>query len=285
MKTTKYLLIGLVLSLTLHLILFLTLYLLTPKDQPPKKEKQIFIKIVPKQPSKKISKTPSVKKEKKKGIPKKTKKPSPKPKKTKKDTPKKTEPKKSKPKKQKPQPPKTQKPKQEKIAEQKTQPKEPPKQKEIKEPKIKPAEPVNIEISNEINQELEKDIQIPDNLFGLKGISDKTKISAEKKDKPKKTEKEIENYLKYIKEEFEKNKFYPLKAKKLGIEGTVIIKFTILPDGTIDTNSIEIIYSDSPILSYGAKRIFEKIKKIPKPPPERKEMTVEIPIEYILIEL
>ncbi len=297
MKTKKYLLIGLSISLVLHIILFFSLSLLTKKEEKRKPEKKIYIKLIPYEKHKNLAKHKKAKKEKKKGLPIKQKNQIEK-KNNKTKSKKKPKPIKKKIKKEKKQtkPPdiKKQKKPKETIKKQLQKPitkqedKQQKQNKDIKRKEKKPEKtikPPEIEISKDIEQKLNKEISIPQDIFGLKGSSKKTKISKNEEDKPKKTDKKIQDYLKYIKEEFEKNKFYPLKAKKLGIEGTVIIKFTILPDGTIDTNSIKIIYSDSPILSYGAKRIFEKIKKIPKPPPDNKEITVEIPIEYILIEL
>ncbi len=295
MDTKKYLIVGLILSVFIHVAIFLSLNILSKESKKQKEDKPIYIKIVPYQEKpQKLAQKPSIKKEKKRGIPEK-------PKKKKEKEVKKIQKKHQKPNKKeiKKQPQKNsketlpvsnpplhlKKPADNKIKKQDSKPIQIKNQEEDYEPLIKPVKPVEIDISEDLQQELEKDIVIPEDIFGLKGNSKKTKISAEKEDNPEKKDKEIEDYLKYIKEEFEKNKFYPLKAKKLGIEGTVVIKFTILPDGTIDTNSIQIIYSDSPILSYGAKRIFEKIKKIPKPPPKKEKMTVEIPIEYILIEL
>ncbi len=300
LKQYKYLIIGIVLSVLFHSILFFSLNLLTKKPEKQKKEKEIFIKILPSPETKKISEKEKVKKKKQKGLPEKKQKKKifKKIVKNKKQVIKRKKVKKEPLEKKKQIKPKP-KSKEKKVSEKKLEiakkieKKTQLEKKEVKNieqkkfveiPEEKKIEIPEIDVTEQIEKELKKEIKIPENLFGLKGKKEKTKI-AKDKEVAKKKKKEIEDYLKYIKEEFEKNKFYPLRARKLGIEGTVVIRFTILPDGTIDTDSIKIVYSDSPILSYGAKRIFEKIKKIRRKPPNNKKLTVEIPIEYILIEV
>ncbi len=296
LKQYRYLIIGIFASLIIHAVVFFSLLLLTEKPLEKKKEKEIFIRILPAPEIKKITEKPKVKKERRKGIPKKeVKKREKKEKKTIQKQIKKKTVKRNK--KQKPL--KEIKP-QERLVKQKTikkEEKKPPLKKTVEKKEIKkeiPSENLvkkkkkveipKIEVSKEIEDILDKEIKIPEDMFGLRGKKEKTKIAKDEKT-TKKEKKVVEDYLKYIKQEFEKNKFYPLRARKLGIEGTVIIRFTVLPDGTIDMSTVEIVYSDSPILSYGAKRIFEKIRKIPKKPPGEKKLTVEIPIEYILIEV
>ncbi len=289
----KFLIIGLIVSLFIHILFFSILSLTKkPEKQEVKKEKTIKISLIPYERKAKIQKNVGKKDVLKKKVKKKiTKKKISKPKKKiiKKPT--------KKIKKQlviKKEVKKIQKPKKiikkQKTIEKKStikkeivkKPKQPvetkktvPVEKKI-EKKVKPAEKP-AQTQKEINKPSIKNLVIPKNL------SKSSTKKVEKKGKEK--DKAVIDYLKYIKIEFEKNKFYPDRAKKLGIEGIVILKFTILPDGTIDKNSIQVVEADHPFLAKGAVRIFEKIKKLKKPPPNGEKMTVEIPIQYILYEL
>ncbi len=287
----KFLIIGIIVSLLIHIGFFSFLYFSNIKSKKTKKEeKPIKISLVPyekvakeqknkgkrKVLKKKIHKKKVIKK--KKTIRKPVKKIIPKPKKTiKKKPPKKI--KKAKPENVKKPIKKIEKPK--KIPEIKKEkpllekPKQEIKKREPEKP-VKPKEEVVKKPSPPVENQHPKKLVIPD----LSKIQNKR---IEKKETQK--DKQVMDYLKYIKIEFEKNKFYPDRAKKLGIEGTVILKFTILPDGTIDKKSIQVVEADHPFLARGAVRIFEKIKKLKKPPPNGKKMTVEIPIQYILYEI
>ena len=287
----KYLVVGLILSIFLHLFAFGGLYLLTKKERKKQqKEKPITISLV--KPTTKINKSKGTtqkkhkvsrvhkkrKVKKKRVIKKKTVKKviKKKPKKVVKPKPKKIV--------KKPKPKKVIKekvvkkakkviPKPVKKPEKVIKKVEPVKKVQPEKHEIKPS-PTPEPVKSVVQKEKPKQLTIPD-------LSEVTK---HKKQQDKKKDEKVNDYLKYIKEEFEKNKFYPYRAKKLGIEGTVIIKFVVLPDGTIQKDSIQIVEADHPILARGAKRIFEKIKKLP-PTPNKEKMTIEIPIEYILYDL
>ena len=289
----RFLIIGIVVSLLIHILFFSFLYFTkSPEKEKTKKEKPIKISLVPYQKiekvqkhtgkknvlkkkfkKKKVVKKRKISKPKKKIIKKVIKKQPVKPKKIiKKETKKPVVPKKIV---KKPKPVEKKPVIKEKIVK--------------KTPEIQKKPPIKKEIENKpvpqktepVPQKIEK--PSPENLI----IPDLSKPFEREKPEKKETKKDkaVMDYLKYIKIEFEKNKFYPDKAKKLGIEGTVILKFTILPDGTIDKKSIQVVEADHPFLARGAVRIFEKIKKLKKPPPNGEKMTVEIPIQYILYEL
>ncbi len=299
----KFLVIGLIVSLLIHVLFFSLLYFTKPtKKEKKKEEKTIEISLIPYEKVEKIQKHVGkkevLKKRAKKRVVKKKKLVKPKKKVVRKKPVVKPEKRAIKKIKKK-----TLKKIQKKVVK-KEIPKTPPKEivkkeKPIeKKPLIKKIERKEKQVEEKTEKELVKETKpspqktvpaqktfekpSPKNLI----IPDLSKTFHEKPQK-KETQKDkaVMDYLKYIKIEFERNKFYPDRAKKLGIEGIVVLKFTILPDGTIDKNSIQVVEADHPFLAKGAVRIFEKIKKLKKPPPNGEKMTVEIPIQYILYEI
>jgi TonB family protein len=286
----KFLIIGIAVSLIVHILFFSVLYFTKTQKKEEKKEEPIKISLIPYEKVSKVQKNVGKKnilkkKIRKKVIKKKISKPR---KKIVKKIPKKIKKKMVKKEIKKPEKTIEKVVKKQKPFEKKPTIKEEvkkiPKKEVVKKPKLaekkvpvkKEIKPVEKSISENIENPSPKKLIIPD-------LSKTFKKQPEKKNKEK--DKAVIDYLKYIKIEFEKNKFYPDKAKKLGIEGVVVLKFTILPDGTIDKNSIQVVEADHPFLARGAVRIFEKIKKLKKPPPNGKKMTVEIPIQYILYEI
>ncbi|WP_299239277.1 energy transducer TonB [Sulfurihydrogenibium sp.] len=102
---------------------------------------------------------------------------------------------------------------------------------------------------------------------------------------PEKKEEDIDGYLKelirYLNQQARERDLYPPIAKRLKIEGQVIIRVTINEDGTIDENSIKIVESSGyNILDKGAIEILKKLQPYKKPP---KRITVEIPIVFQII--
>ena len=81
-----------------------------------------------------------------------------------------------------------------------------------------------------------------------------------------------------IKELINKNVKYPSKAKKLSIEGIVIVKFKILEDGTVQ--NIEIIQGDKFLQTSTIEAIEEASKNFPK---TNQNIEIQVPIEYKLI--
>ena len=74
------------------------------------------------------------------------------------------------------------------------------------------------------------------------------------------------------------NLYYPRRARKRGIEGEVRVRFTLQEDATI--TNIEILSSQSEILSRAAKQTLENLsKKLPKPD---EVLTLTVPIKYSL---
>ena len=88
----------------------------------------------------------------------------------------------------------------------------------------------------------------------------------------------LDKNLALIRSLINENVKYPSKAKKLSIEGIVVVKFKILEDGSVQ--NIEIIEGHALLRSSTIEAIEEASKSFPK-----SEMSIEIqiPIEYKLI--
>ena len=267
-KERKVLAVSIVLSIVIHLTIFLLLYMF---NLPEKKEKEKIITISLENLSP-VKEKPSISEEKQtiqpkpKEIPQKPVVEKPKPQPVKPITPKQEE--KIQPKVVEKPPQIEEKPKQEttsqeskpQITQDKTtvkqessQPPQPPPQ-----PQIPPANPQPIDIS--------------------KGHPDTFK-------QPEKKEEDINGYLKelirYLNQQARERDLYPPIAKRLKIEGQVIVRVTINEDGTIDENSIKIVDpSGYNVLDKGAIEILKKLQPYKKPP---KRITVEIPIVFQII--
>ncbi|MCX7759812.1 MAG: energy transducer TonB [Hydrogenothermaceae bacterium] len=102
---------------------------------------------------------------------------------------------------------------------------------------------------------------------------------------PPKKDEDINGYLKdlirWLNQQARERDLYPPIAKRLKIEGEVIVRVTINEDGTIDENSIVIVEgSGYNVLDKGAIDILKKLQPLKKPP---KRITVEIPIVFQII--
>ncbi len=97
--------------------------------------------------------------------------------------------------------------------------------------------------------------------------------------------KALERYLNNL---AKKRDLYPPMAKRLRIEGSLILRFTILEDGSVDPDSIVIISSSGyNVLDKGATKLIEKYvpefaKKYGKKPPNG-ELTIELPVTFEII--
>jgi protein TonB len=119
-------------------------------------------------------------------------------------------------------------------------------------------------------------------------ISDVTKVIEEEIIKEVKEEKitSKENVAKkYIQDNISKiakllqeNLYYPRRARKKGITGEVIVKFTLELDSSV--NNIKIITSNKEILSRAAIKTIQDLSgKFPSP---KEQLTIEVPINYSL---
>ncbi len=108
---------------------------------------------------------------------------------------------------------------------------------------------------------------------GVAGAPQKTKESREKKT----AQKEREDYLKLVLQEIEKNKFYPLIARRMGIEGRVKLKIVIGKEGEL--LSVSVLSSDSSVLKRAAVKT---VKRCHFPPPPGGKFETELTICYKL---
>jgi protein TonB len=119
-------------------------------------------------------------------------------------------------------------------------------------------------------------------------ISDVTKVIEEEIIKEVKEEKitSKENVAKkYIQDNISKiakllqeNLYYPRRARKKGITGEVIVKFTLELDSSV--NNIKIITSNKEILSRAAIKTIQDLSgEFPSP---KEQLTIQVPINYSL---
>lgn len=88
----------------------------------------------------------------------------------------------------------------------------------------------------------------------------------------------LDKHLAQIRNLINQNVKYPMKARKLSIEGIVVVKFKILEDGSVE--NIEIIDGHKFLQNATIEAIQEASKNFPK---TNKSIEIQIPIEYKLI--
>lgn len=88
----------------------------------------------------------------------------------------------------------------------------------------------------------------------------------------------VNRHLTAIAKLLQENLYYPRRARKRGIEGEVVVKFTLQTDAQV--TDIEIISSKNAILSRGAKKTLQDLSgEFPRPD---EELTLTVPISYSL---
>ncbi|WP_457744173.1 TonB family protein [Sulfurimonas sp.] len=145
----------------------------------------------------------------------------------------------------------------------------------VKIKKIKPkVEKENIAQKESKKEVIEKVVEV-----SKKNLPQKRKVVSTKKCETVSKEKNyINNNLNKISSLIKENLYYPRRARKRGVEGTVIVKFFLHKDATV--SNIEVLSSNSEILSRAAtKTILELSGKFPKPV---EELTLKVPINYAL---
>jgi len=97
------------------------------------------------------------------------------------------------------------------------------------------------------------------------------------------TKNDLEVYLNYIEQTIQQNKFYPKLAKEEKHEGSCILKFQIMRDGTVH-NALLDEPTTSSLLNQAALEILERIQKFEPFPSSLKEgsITIAIPLRYSL---
>ncbi len=145
--------------------------------------------------------------------------------------------------------------------------------------KIEKAKKENIQKKVVEKKEIEKSIE-NQNL-----LTDTTKNENQKSDLPNEikqtkvdTKEYVDKNLALIRSLINQNVKYPSKAKKLSIEGIVVVKFKILEDGSVQ--NIEFIEGHALLKSSTIEAIEEASKSFPK---SEISIEIQIPIEYKLI--
>ncbi|MBA1433411.1 MAG: energy transducer TonB, partial [Epsilonproteobacteria bacterium] len=91
-------------------------------------------------------------------------------------------------------------------------------------------------------------------------------------------ERYVNRHLTEIAQLLQENLYYPRRARKRGIEGEVIVKFTLTQDAEVIESKI--LSSSNAILSRGALKTLENLSgEFPKPD---EKLTLTVPIKYFL---
>lgn len=175
------------------------------------------------------------------------------------------------------------------IKEEKKEP-EPQTKEIIKEEKIvetpKPIIPKKVEKKEIEKKIVEKTVVEKKELESTTKIEEKAKVTENQipqqllPQKPLVDEKKeyLDKHLEQIRTLINQNVKYPLKAKKLSIEGIVTVKFKINEDGTVE--NITIIDGHKFLQSATIEAIEDASKSFPK---TNQSIEIQIPIEYKLI--
>lgn len=139
--------------------------------------------------------------------------------------------------------------------------KKPIKKKEIKVEKVKEEKQIVKEIAKEIVKEKPTNIQKPKKIA-------KRDI---KKDY-------LEKHLRLIRKQIKQNVHYPKSAKRLKIQGIVNVKFTLRSNGVVD--NIVILNGHSRLKKSTINAVKDAAASFPK---IKKDITIQLPIEYKLI--
>ena len=134
----------------------------------------------------------------------------------------------------------------------------------------------------EKKEELKKETETTKKVEELPSKTTEKIITAEKEilTKPIVDEKKdyLDKHLAQIRNLINQNVKYPMKARKLSIEGIVVVRFKILEDGSVE--NIEIIDGHKFLQNATIEAIQEASKEFPK---TNKSIEIQIPIEYKLI--
>ncbi len=151
--------------------------------------------------------------------------------------------------------------------------------------------------SDDVNNKTEKSIENSNEtsknltLASLKGKDEIFDIGKDEEQKKENIDDDIKKYIealnRYLNTLSRRKDLYPPMAKRLRLEGSLIIKFKIRKDGSVDENSIQIVISSGyNVLDDGAIRIIKEYvplfaKKYGKTPP--KDIVVKLPITFQII--
>lgn len=141
----------------------------------------------------------------------------------------------------------------------------PPKKEELEATKIENQKEYKPQVQQEIQQQIKSQKEEP--------VIAKKEVVLPKEDKE---EEYIKVNIQKIAELIAENLHYPVSARRKGISGLVIVKFSLNMEAKI--SNIEIVESSHEILSLAAKQTIEELcGKFPKP---KEEVTLRVPINY-----
>ena len=126
------------------------------------------------------------------------------------------------------------------------------------------------------NKTLSQEIEKKEDISESKNT--KSTIQNEAKTVNNESKEYVDKNLALIRKLINENIKYPLKARKLCIEGVVVARFKILENGTVE--NIEIIEGHTLLQSSTIDAIEEASKKFPK---SNSTIEIQIPIEYKLL--
>jgi len=145
------------------------------------------------------------------------------------------------------------------------------------EEKVLPKEEVVTQTQETQEVILEKKPQLQENPQGNMTKKDCPEVCCDTRVSKEATYKN--NNLLKIAQLLQENLYYPRRARKRGIEGKVLVRFTLLEDATV--KDITVISSQNAILSRGAIKTIENLSgKFPKP---QERLTLNVPIDYYLV--
>lgn len=92
---------------------------------------------------------------------------------------------------------------------------------------------------------------------------------------------EIQRYLVQVKQKVERHLEYPAQAKKMGLEGETILRFSIFANGSLNEISIEIVQSSGKKI-FDDQAIIALKEAAPFASPPKESMTLRVPVSFKL---
>lgn len=129
-----------------------------------------------------------------------------------------------------------------------------------------------------------KPLEEPEEIY-IEPIKEEVLSSEEFVNAPSQEEQAIAHEQEYMDENIKQivrllsdNLYYPRSARKRGVVGEVVVKFSLATDATV--SSVEVVSSKSEILSRSAIKTIENLSgDFPKP---QEKLTIHVPIKYEL---
>lgn len=151
-------------------------------------------------------------------------------------------------------------------------------EKTVLKPKIKEKESIKIDEDIKPKKDEPQKKVLPITTVENKTIKDKKETQTREIKEINLTKEYVDNNKELIIELLKNNLYYPRSARKRGIVGEVVVKFTLTKDALVHT--LEIISSKSDILSRGALKTINNLSgKFPAP---KEEIILIVPINYSL---